>query len=43
MIRTLITIALTLTLSGCASFIEKNACVFPGDDTGYSRTCTPQK
>jgi hypothetical protein len=43
MIRLITIIALALTLSGCATFIEKNACLFPGDETGYSRPCGPQK
>jgi uncharacterized protein YceK len=37
--KIVIAIAFVLMLSGCASFIEKNACLFPGDETGYSRTC----
>jgi hypothetical protein len=38
--KIIIAIALALMVTGCASFIEKNACLFPGDETGYSRTCT---
>jgi hypothetical protein len=37
--KIILAIALALTLSGCTSFIEHNACLFPGDETGYSRTC----
>jgi hypothetical protein len=40
-IRHIIAVALALTLTGCASFIEKNARLFPGDETRYSRLCTP--
>jgi hypothetical protein len=40
--KIVIAIAFVLMLSGCASFIEKNACLFPGDETGYSRPCNPK-
>jgi hypothetical protein len=41
--KIIVAIALALMLTGCASFIEQNACLFPGDETGYSRSCAPQK
>jgi hypothetical protein len=39
MTKIIAALVLALTLSGCASFIENNRCLFPGDETGYSRPC----